>query len=81
MIDWVTALSNSATFNMRASLTRWQEFLPGNADQFNLADWRQHSLIDQLPIKTHSWYGTRHYPTRILLHHRTAQLPGAVRVQ
>ena len=80
VIDSVTVLSNVATFNIRASLTRWQEFLPGNADKFDLADWWPQSLIDQLPIKTHSWYGTRNYPTRILFYQRTAQLPGAVRV-
>lgn len=80
VIDSVTILSNIATFNIRASLTKWQEFLPGYAEEFNLTDWWPQSLVSQLPIQTHSWYGTRSYPTRILFQQRSTPLPGAVRV-
>ncbi len=79
VIDWVSVINSATTFNLRTSLTRWQEFLPGYAHKFSATDWGwPKSLVDQLPIR--GSFGTRNYPTRILFYQRTAQLPGATRV-
>jgi hypothetical protein len=79
VIDWVSVLNATSTFNLRTSLTRWQEYLPGYAHQFSATEWGwPKSFVDQLPIRAQS--GTRKYPTRILFHQRTAKLPGPVRV-
>jgi hypothetical protein len=79
VLDWVSVINSATTFNLRTSLTRWQEFLPGFAHKFSATDWGwPKSLVDQLPIR--GSHGARKYPTRILFYFRTAQLPGATRV-
>ena len=65
VLDWVDTLSASVVLNLRGSLTRWQEDLPGLDHGFTATAWGwPESLVRQLPIQSHG--GTRCYPTSIL---------------
>jgi len=64
-IDWVSTLSSTTVFNLRSSLTRWQEDLPGFDHKFNPTQWGwPESLARALPVQADG--GTRNYPTKIL---------------
>ncbi|MBI4875724.1 MAG: TonB-dependent receptor [Acidobacteria bacterium] len=78
VLDWVTTVSSSMVFNLRASLMRWQEDLPGYPFDFDATQWWPKATVAQLPIQARG--GTRSYPTDVLFYHKTAQLPGAKRV-
>ena len=64
-IDWVSTLNSSSVFNLRSSLTRWQEDLPGFDHQFSPTQWGwPESLARALPVQAEG--GTRNFPTKIL---------------
>jgi hypothetical protein len=65
VLDWVNTVSASMVLNVRSSLTRWQEDLPGLDHGFTPTQWGwPKSLADQLPFQARG--GTRCYPTSIL---------------
>ncbi|MGH8248959.1 MAG: TonB-dependent receptor plug domain-containing protein, partial [Gammaproteobacteria bacterium] len=79
VIDSVTMLSNTTVFNMRASLTRWQEDLPGFPHRFSATEWGwPEELVRQLPIQARP--GTRNYPTAILFRQKSVPRPAGTRV-
>ncbi len=78
VLDWVTTLTSATVFNLRTSMMRWQEDLPGYSFDFDATQWWPKETVNQLPIQARS--GTRRYPTDILFYQKTADLPGARRV-
>jgi hypothetical protein len=79
VIDWVSVINSDTILNLRGSLTRWQEDLPGFPHNFDATQWGwPRELVNQLPIRSRT--GTRRYPTRVLFRQATAALPGASRV-
>jgi hypothetical protein len=74
VLDWVGTISPSSVFNLRASLTRWQEDLPGFDHRFDATDWGwPRSLVDQLPNQPTG--GTRSFPTAKLFFHDSTTRP------
>jgi hypothetical protein len=64
-IDWVSTVNSSTVFNLRSSLTRWQEDLPGFDHQFSPTQWGwPESLARALPVQAEG--GTRNFPTKML---------------
>ncbi|MBK5292544.1 MAG: carboxypeptidase regulatory-like domain-containing protein [Acidobacteriia bacterium] len=78
VLDWVSTLNSSTIFNLRSSLTRWQEDLPGFDHGFNVTQWGwPESLARALPISSDG--GTRNYPTRMLFVQASAKRPSGGR--
>jgi hypothetical protein len=64
-LDWVSTLSPTTVLNLRSSLTRWQEDLPGLDHGFNVTQWGwPESLGRALPIQSRP--GNRNFPTKML---------------
>ncbi|MBM3754548.1 MAG: DUF1416 domain-containing protein [Acidobacteria bacterium] len=64
-IDWISTLNAGTVFNLRASMTRWQEDLPGFDHKFSPTQWGwPEGLARALPVQADG--GTRNFPTRML---------------
>jgi hypothetical protein len=78
VLDWVSTLSATTVFDLRASLTRWQEDLPGLDHGFTATQWGwPQSLVNDLPIRARG--GQRCYPTRLLFKQDCTSRPTAGR--
>ncbi len=64
-LDWVSTLNSTTIFNLRSSMTRWQEDLPGFDHKFSVTQlgWPE-ALAKALPVQARG--GTRNFPTKLL---------------
>lgn len=77
-LDWVSTLSTTMVFNLRTSMTRWQEDLPGFDHQFSPTQWGwPESLARALPLQSRG--GTRNFPTRMLFVQDSMPVPSGGR--
>jgi hypothetical protein len=77
-LDWVSTLSTTMVFNLRTSMTRWQEDLPGFDHKFSPTQWGwPESLARALPLQSRG--GTRNFPTRMLFVQDSMPVPSGGR--
>ena len=78
VLDWVSTLSSNTVFNLRSSMTRWQEDLPGFDHQFSATQWGwPESLVKALPVQAQG--GSRNFPTKMLFVQHSTPRPSAGR--
>ena len=74
VLDYVTTLNSSTVLDLRTSLTRWQEDLPGLDHGFTATQWGwPQSLVNQLPIRAQG--GERCFPTRMMFKQNCVSRP------